>query len=218
MNLMDTKLDNPPGRLYRHYNSRLAEFAKDDKQEKARDKESRKLVIQDFANRDGKWEVEEFPGEYFPVDLSVTRGYPDTDGVNRFICLELKTAENDNTLAKIANGPSKGAFIPLHKIAYLGTALDFVIDYNRAGLVYIIEGERYYIPYPILCSPTWLFQSRHPLDITATSPDPDDRAKFFKEGNLAMEIRRLQYWHGLTPFLSYVETGWINKCFTEQNQ
>jgi len=214
---MNIDLDNPPGRLYRHYAPRLAEFATDDKQDKVRDKESRELVITDFANHDGKWEVEEFPGEYFPLDLSIKHGYQDTDGVKHFICLELKTAKSSNTLAKIENGPTKGAFIPLHKIANLGTALDFVSNYDRAGLVYIIEGIRYYIPYPILCSPTWLFESLHPLGITATSPNYADRAKFLKEGNLAMTIRRLQYWRGLDPFLSYVETGWTHNCFAEQH-
>ncbi len=204
--IMDVTKDDPPGRLYKYYEPFLDGISPDQKAEKQKDKAAKDLVIQDFQNYAEKtgenWICEAFPHHFFPLDLSAKKGYPDGEtGVSKWICLEIKRAEGDNTLGKIQQGPSKGAFVPLHKIDNLGFALGFTIGYDRAGMVYIIGDQRYYIPKPILHI---LWIKEHPLRLK-------EGKKLEKEGNLSLNIPELLLWEGLEPFMEYVNKGVVEE-------
>jgi len=180
MHIGPPKIDGPPKRLYDVFSPTWHS------KWEIVDNKSCELVMQDFKNLQTNWEIEQYePG--FIIDLYAWQG-----GRN-WVAAEVK--ESTYSIHDMNVGPCHGAFIPDHKTYALGTAMLMGFDY--AVFVYIICGERYYIP--LKCLRTHCKENKHPKYLTA------DKQTLKKEGNFSLPTEILVQYHGIEPFMEYVK-------------
>ena len=182
---IDTNFDDPADKFFQIVKLMMAGFdgekVRKPEEQASLDRVKKVLEEADFT-------VGEFP-PWFPIDLYASRKATD------WLLIEVKECVKWS-LDQVAGHPCHGAFIPLHKIDFLGTGRQCGFDFTALAYMFKDDENIYFIPHEELhqCK-----KKLHPLW------NKIDKNKIQREGELSLSVSKVNRWAGILSFENYMK-------------